>query len=223
MGAVVIDTTFWVKLAFMVFVFFEAFLTGLIPTWSRKCRESPKILGIANSFAAGVFLAIAFVHILPEEVENWAEINDDAEGVFPLPYLLVFLGYTLILIIDKVMFDTHALFDNDHDEMDPAEEKLATNVRASMIALTNAQGMNDPAALRKSTAMARQDLKQSVKEYLSKEERLAVRMKASMKKSRGPSMSDEQVAQNELFVDGTRMSLLDRNSVKLGKYYKISF
>jgi zinc transporter ZupT len=71
MSGVEINNLFWLKLCFMVLVFFEAFLTGLIPTWSRTCRESPKILGIANSFAAGVFLAIAFVHILPEEVENW--------------------------------------------------------------------------------------------------------------------------------------------------------
>ncbi len=49
---------------------------------------------------------------------------------FPLPYFLVFVGYTLILVIDKVMFDTHALFDHDHDDdhahdvPDPAELKL---------------------------------------------------------------------------------------------------
>jgi len=107
--AIVIDNVFWWKLSFIFVVFFEAFLTGLIPTWSRSCRENPKILGIANAFAAGVFLAIALVHILPEEAGNWNEMMD-AKGVdepFPLPYVLLFAGYTLILIIDKVMFDTH--------------------------------------------------------------------------------------------------------------------
>ena len=115
MGSVAIDAVFWVKLSFMVFVFFEAFITGLIPTWSRSCRESPKILGIANSFAAGVFLAIAFVHILPEEAANWLELKEGVEDPFPLPYFLMFCGYTLILLIDKVLFDTHSLFD-DHDD-----------------------------------------------------------------------------------------------------------
>jgi len=106
---------FWVKVGFCIFVFLEAFLTGLIPTWSKSCRESPKILGIANSFAAGVFLAIAIVHILPEEAANWAELNPDNPEPFPLPYFLMFCGYTLILIIDKVMFDTHALFEHTHE------------------------------------------------------------------------------------------------------------
>lgn len=79
MVQIVIDPVFWVKIGFIVFVFLEAFLTGLIPTFLKTCRESPKILSIANSFAAGVFLAIAFVHILPEEAANWAELNPDNE------------------------------------------------------------------------------------------------------------------------------------------------
>jgi len=37
----------------------------------------------------------------------------------------MFCGYTLILIIDKVMFDTHSLFEEAHDHIDPVEEKLA--------------------------------------------------------------------------------------------------
>lgn len=109
MGKVAIDGTFWLKIGFIVFVFFEAFLSGLIPVFSKTCRESPKILGIANAFASGVFIAIALVHILPEMSGIW--IGDKGEDAFPLPYFLVFCGYTLILVIDKVMFDTHALFD----------------------------------------------------------------------------------------------------------------
>ena len=134
MSSIVIDENFWVKFIFLWVIFLEALLAGLFPTWSKGCRESPKILGIANSFAGGVFLAIAFVHILPEESETYIayqqENKPEKEKIFPLPYAMVFAGYTLILIIDKVMFDTHALFDEDHshdkditveDVCDPAE------------------------------------------------------------------------------------------------------
>lgn len=127
-----VDDVFWVKIGFIVFVFFEALLSGFFPTWSKTCRESPKILGIANSFAAGVFIAIALVHILPEEANNWAGINEGVSDPFPLPYFLVFCGYCLILVIDKVMFDTHSLFD-DHGQhvSDPAENKLQESIKRS--------------------------------------------------------------------------------------------
>ena len=72
---VVIDACFWWKFAFIFVCFFEAFICGIIPTISKSCRENPKVLGIANSFAAGVFLAIAIVHILPEEEENWRDLH----------------------------------------------------------------------------------------------------------------------------------------------------
>lgn len=57
---------FWTKIGFCVIAFVEAYIAGIYPTYSKTCRESPKAMGIANSFAAGVFLAIAFLHILPE-------------------------------------------------------------------------------------------------------------------------------------------------------------
>lgn len=64
----------WTKIGFMTVIFFEGLIAGLIPTWSTSCRESPKVLGIANSFAAGVFLAIAFMHIAPEMIQTWADL-----------------------------------------------------------------------------------------------------------------------------------------------------
>jgi zinc transporter ZupT len=118
--AIQINGNFWAKIIFMVVIFLEAFLSGCFPTWNKDCRESPKILGIANAFASGVFIAIALVHILPEEAEIWADLNPDADPLFPLPYFLVFCGYLLILVIDKVAFDTHALFEHD-EHNDPVE------------------------------------------------------------------------------------------------------
>ena len=61
----------WTKIIFIILVTIEAGVAGMIPTWSPSCRENPKILGIANSFAGGVILAIAFMHITPEMIETW--------------------------------------------------------------------------------------------------------------------------------------------------------
>lgn len=123
------------KISFIIVCFCEGFFSGCFPTWSKGCRENPKILGIANAFACGVFLAIALIHILPEEAELWDDLNPDAGPLlFPLPYFLMFCGYTLILFVDKVAFDTSDLFKED-----PAQQQLAQNVRRS-IAEADANG-----------------------------------------------------------------------------------
>jgi zinc transporter ZupT len=89
-------------------------MIGLIPVKVERCRKSPAFLGVANAFAGGVFLAIAFMHILPEAAGDYAEFMAPNKNPFPLPYLLIFVGYTFILLIDKVVFDSHALMDGDH-------------------------------------------------------------------------------------------------------------
>lgn len=182
---------FWTKIGFIVAAFTEALVAGMIPTWSPSCRESPKILGIANSFAGGVFLAIAFMHIMPEMIETWNDMNEGKEKIFPLPELLVFCGYTFILIIDKVLFDTHALFDHDHADgehddatHDPAEIKLESNLKASMVrAQKAAETETDPAALKRSRIEEKESMEGAMKSYLNPHDRFATRMKASMNKS----------------------------------------
>ena len=127
---------FWTKINFIVVCWCEAFFSGCFPTWSAGCRENPKILGIANAFASGVFLAIALIHILPEEVDiYYNEVHAGDEDLFPLPYFLMWAGYTIILVVDKVMFDTSALFKENED---PAQQKLESELKKS---LTN--GDND--------------------------------------------------------------------------------
>ena len=44
----------------------------------------------------------------------------------PLPFMLVFCGYTFILVVDKVMFDSHAfLVDTTMDTVMTTEKKKA--------------------------------------------------------------------------------------------------
>ena len=127
----------WLKLFFIIVAFFEAFLMGLLPVKVKRCRNSITALGIANAFAGGVFIAIALMHILPEQVEswegvsceNWLESQDLEETIenkaecpdaYPLPFLLTVVGYSMILVLDKVLFDAHALLHidgHDHDDV----------------------------------------------------------------------------------------------------------
>lgn len=46
---------------------------AFIPAFSKRCRKSALSLGLMNAFAGGVFLAMAFMHILPEAVHEYNE------------------------------------------------------------------------------------------------------------------------------------------------------
>ena len=123
---------FWIKVAFIIGGFIQGMVCGLIPVWNTSCRTSPKMVGIANSFSAGLFIAIGLMHVLPEENANWAKYSG-AKHLFPLPEVLCFVGYTIILLLDKVLFDTHALFDAQDDGLaDPADRMLAKSVVATV-------------------------------------------------------------------------------------------
>jgi zinc transporter ZupT len=126
------DTLMKLKIALIVILFCIVYL-GLIPAYSKVFRSSKLVLSLMNSFAGGVFLAMAFIHILPESVEQYndamaaaeekseavsgnsttaavpAEEHDHEEHghIFPLPYLLFFVGYMMVLLIDRVLAGEH--------------------------------------------------------------------------------------------------------------------
>ena len=59
-------------------------MAGLAPIQTKGCRENANILGIMNTFSGGVFLAIAFVHILPETANLYygSQLRDFASKHF---------------------------------------------------------------------------------------------------------------------------------------------
>lgn len=82
---------------------------GILPLKIPTFRTNPKLLSYSNCFAAGLFLAIGIIHILPEAVESFEEKKDvqhgDAEP-FPWAYLITICSFSTILLIDKVVFNS---------------------------------------------------------------------------------------------------------------------
>jgi len=91
-------------------VIFQALLTTmnvfcwLIPLRSKKISENKLALSLANAFSAGVFLSLAFGHLIPECVEGFAEVASENLS-HTTPYMLVLVGYLLIFFVEKVAFD----------------------------------------------------------------------------------------------------------------------
>ncbi len=127
------------KICFIFVIFGIALGFGILPAKVKSCGRNPKFMSMANAFSGGLFLAIALIHILPDVLNEYTEYlhpepepvpptpamtysssghrrlaHGDERADFPLPFILVFCGYTFILLVDKVMFDSHALF-GGHD------------------------------------------------------------------------------------------------------------
>jgi zinc transporter ZupT len=67
---------------FSIFFFTALVFLALIPIKVPACKKSPRALSVLNAFAGGVFLSMAFVHILPEAVgqyQGWADDQEKAE------------------------------------------------------------------------------------------------------------------------------------------------
>jgi solute carrier family 39 (zinc transporter), member 1/2/3 len=118
--------TLGLKMVFSVAMFAMAMIAGVMPFKLTQIPNSRLILGMANSFAGGIFMSIAFIHLLPEVSKDYTvwvkETYPEAEKEFPLPFVLLFLGYSLILYIDKVMFEN-----NDHSHQMPHSPRKARN------------------------------------------------------------------------------------------------
>ena len=99
-------------------VIFQAFLTTLnvicwlVPLKSKKMSENKLALSLANAFSGGVFLSLAFGHLIPECVHGFEGFNEVT------PYLLVLSGYLLIFFVEKVAFDAHEIM----HEMEHAQD-----------------------------------------------------------------------------------------------------
>lgn len=61
------------KLIFIFIIIFESLIFGIVPSKWGRCRRSEKYLSLANCFSGGVFLAIAFLHIIPETTQEYYE------------------------------------------------------------------------------------------------------------------------------------------------------
>ena len=103
-------------------VIFQAFLTTLnvlcwlIPLRSKKISENKLALSLANAFSGGVFLSLAFGHLIPECAHMFEGYNEIT------PYMLVLSGYLLIFFVEKVAFDAHEIL----HEMEHGQHKVVT-------------------------------------------------------------------------------------------------
>lgn len=103
---------------------FQFVLTALnvacwyIPLQSKKISDNKLGMSLANAFSGGVFLCLAFGHLIPECVHGFKDSNEAT------PYMIVLGGYLLIFFVEKVAFDAHTIL---HDMEQHGDSTSAGN------------------------------------------------------------------------------------------------
>lgn len=112
-------------------ILFQVFLTALnvacwlIPLKSKRISENKLGLSLANAFSGGVFLSLAFGHLIPECLHGFDSTYNEAA-----PFLFVLGGYLLIFFVEKVAFDAHDILHEmehagEHSHRDGHQGKTA--------------------------------------------------------------------------------------------------
>ena len=89
----------------MLFAIWLCAAAGVLPKVVPQINSSPTCLSLLNCFSAGIFLGMALIHVIPEGVELygiWAT-EKHIDNPFPLPYVMMFVGYLIVLAIDRVL------------------------------------------------------------------------------------------------------------------------
>ena len=82
------------KIGLLAGIFALSLVGGLAPLAIKNIVKVDGLLALVNCFSGGVFLCAGLTHILPHVVEHGASVK--GYGEYPLPYVLVMLGYMLV-------------------------------------------------------------------------------------------------------------------------------
>ena len=199
-------SVFYLKIFYLIIIWVISFIFGLLPLCFNNCRKDLRLLNYANAFSAGIFLGIGFFHILPEATKNFENffLNEGKDSYikgWPIVYLLAFLSYSLILYIEKVAFNSHALIAHTHGEgHNSDEENLDDELKEPLLA-----GNND----NKENKKIYHDCTNDLFEDDNKENELYFRDKNNER-------DDEQIIRNIISSKGQFSSVLQ--SRNLSKY-----
>ena len=111
--------------AILMVVMLLMHLLGLIPTikCNTSCCISKEPLSFLNCFAAGIFLSMALVHMLPEALEihsSWAK-KQKIDRAFPIPVVIFIGGYLLVMAFERAITSRYAKNHHDYEQANTKE------------------------------------------------------------------------------------------------------
>jgi zinc transporter 1/2/3 len=85
-------------------------LSWYIPLKNKNLTNNSSLLSLANAFSGGIFLMLAFGHMMPHSIEVLKSLDKDINITFKF----VLFGYLLVFFIEKIAFNSHSHGDDNH-------------------------------------------------------------------------------------------------------------
>ncbi|KAL6763573.1 Zinc/iron permease [Haematococcus lacustris] len=105
------------KVAAAVLLCGEAIVGMMVPLLVSHMHTHQWWMGLLNAFSGGVFLAAGLMHLIPHCQEAQLAVDLSRWGLpaeYPLYLLLVTLGYLLVLMVERVVFEGHSHSGHSH-------------------------------------------------------------------------------------------------------------
>lgn len=87
------------KIISIVIIALAGIIGGFVPLRAQFQSGNGNALALGNAFAGGVFLGAGFLHMLPDGLDNFNQLNTGID--YPLGLLTAAIGFVLIMFIDK--------------------------------------------------------------------------------------------------------------------------
>lgn len=104
------------SMSFPVFkLLLQLLLTGLnvacwlVPMKVKRFSQNKELISLANAFSGGVFLSLAFGHMIPHSTHGFEALDMPHNW----PFFVTLGGYLLIFFVEKIAFDAHGLLEGD--------------------------------------------------------------------------------------------------------------
>lgn len=115
------------KIGSMLLMVVAGLVGAFIPLFLRKFKMHTA-MNLSNAFAGGAFLALGVFHILPDAIKELDEAKVYiyiGNISYNLAYILVFIGYIVILFCESVLFDPSLNEAMSHRDSDSQETSLS--------------------------------------------------------------------------------------------------
>ena len=89
------------KIGAAVAIFLAGLIGGLFAAQLTRSKSREAITGLANTFAGGVFLGAALMHMLPDAREKFEELAMETD--YPIFAFAAAAGFLLVLMLNKMI------------------------------------------------------------------------------------------------------------------------